>query len=173
MTLYKAVKGYENYLVSTDGRVYNLKRQKYKKGFKDKDGYLIVELWRNGKRAKKRVHRLVAEVFIDNPENKPTVDHINRDRMDNRVENLRWSTSKEQRGNSSSSDVIKRNLGTPIIEVINDEVSVGYLSLREVPNISHTPLQSHINKGETDFTIKQRNGNVRHFKTVSTERSEV
>lgn len=47
------------------------------------------------------MHRIIAETFLDNPENKPTVDHINRVRSDNRLENLRWATYREQRDNSS------------------------------------------------------------------------
>ena len=47
------------------------------------------------------VHRLVAQTFIPNPDNKPTVDHINRKRDDNRVSNLRWATQREQRDNSA------------------------------------------------------------------------
>ena len=47
------------------------------------------------------VHRLVALAFIDNPDNKPTIDHIDRDKNNNCVENLRWATQSEQEYNKN------------------------------------------------------------------------
>lgn len=65
-------------------------------------GYYCVGIYENTKLCTKRVHRLVAEAFIPNVDNKPIVDHINRIRTDNRVENLRWATSKENSENSET-----------------------------------------------------------------------
>lgn len=69
----------------------------FKQGSKDHHGYMSVKY--KGKNYP--IHRLIAEAFIPNTEGKPTVDHINRVREDNRVENLRWATHHEQRENSS------------------------------------------------------------------------
>lgn len=66
-------------------------------------GYKSVSI---GNRMRK-IHRLVAENFIPNPDNKPTVDHINRIRDDNRVCNLRWATTAEQRNNRKDSGIRK------------------------------------------------------------------
>lgn len=62
----------------------------------DIHGYACVGLRKSGQAQRfVKVHRLVAEAFIDNPENKPQVNHLNENRGDNRVENLEWVTAKE------------------------------------------------------------------------------
>ena len=61
------------------------------------------------KRRSFRVHRLIAETFIPNPENKPHVDHINRNPADNRVENLRWVTRSENMRNTKANDRVEKD----------------------------------------------------------------
>lgn len=77
-------------------------------GTKNGCGYLIVGI--GGKIY--RAHRLIAEAFIPNPENKPQVDHINRNKLDNRVKNLRWATHSENQRNTPSSDRVDSRGGT-------------------------------------------------------------
>jgi len=86
------IKDFPDYYISTYGRVFSRKknREKFLKLTKSKEGYIRVKL-ANKKDVKSfRVHRLVATHFIKNYDNKPEVDHINRIRYDNKVENLRW-----------------------------------------------------------------------------------
>ncbi len=83
------------YLISTDGRIKNLAGLIFG-GKPEPCGYVRVYLTDDiGRRANFRVNRLVAMTFIDNPEGKPVVDHINRIKHDNRVVNLRWVTHRE------------------------------------------------------------------------------
>lgn len=69
------------------------------KPYKNSKGYLCVDLYKNGIRTKYKVHRLIATTFIPNPQNKPYIDHINTNKEDNSVTNLRWVTSKENKNN--------------------------------------------------------------------------
>ena len=94
------IKGFENYQITDDGRVWSKISGKWLKPFEDENGYYYVKLYSIDGHKWKKIHRIVAEAFIENPDNKPCVDHINTIRTDNRVFNLRWCTYKENANNS-------------------------------------------------------------------------
>ena len=94
------IEGYNNYLIYEDGKVYNQKYKRYlKQGFHGR-GYLYVSLWKDGKGKNISIHRLIGDHYIPNPENKRCIDHINRIKTDNRIENLRWATHSENNQNT-------------------------------------------------------------------------
>ena len=95
MEVWADIKGFEEfYQVSTLGRVWSRYTGKYLSPFCIR-GYHYVSLSLNGKIVKKKVHRLVAEAFLDNPLNKGTVNHLNENKLDNRLVNLEWATHRE------------------------------------------------------------------------------
>jgi len=71
MEIWKSIEGFENYEVSNFGRVKNIKKNKFLKGCKDKDGYLISTFRNSDVKKVLKFHRLVSVAFIPNPENKP------------------------------------------------------------------------------------------------------
>ena len=98
--IWKNIKGYPNYQVSNMGRVKRLSTGYYRRTEKilkpqsQNNGYLHIKLSQKDKTKCILVHRLVAQVFIPNPNNLPQVNHINEDKTDNRVENLEWCDIK-------------------------------------------------------------------------------
>lgn len=97
--IWKDVVGYENkYQVSNLGNVKSLvfSKPKLLNQYSDKNGYLITRLWNKNKPKHCKVHRLVAEAFIPNTDNKPTVNHKDLNKSNNHVSNLEWMTRKEQ-----------------------------------------------------------------------------
>ena len=109
---------------------------------KEKDtGYLTVRLCKNCVTKKHYIHRLMAELFIPNPDNLPTVDHINRIRDDNKISNLRWASFQTQRFNTTRKKktpkkkiiVDKQNInGKPVIQLSKDGHFVAeYSSVKE------------------------------------------
>jgi hypothetical protein len=111
MEIWSEVKLNPRYLVSNKGKVlrvggvevrhrggvpYTIQSKDRLLGYVNEDGYICVNIYHAEGSKPLLVHRLVAEEFIPNPHNKPTVNHINGDKTDNRVENLEWATMDEQ-----------------------------------------------------------------------------
>lgn len=136
---YKLIEGFENYMVSSDGKVFSIdylhtgKMQELKPQT-DKGGYLRVCLCANGRCVMKSVHRLVAEAFIDNPDNKPQVNHIDEDKANNRAENLQWCTADYNNNfgtrneRAAKARINHKDLSTPVLCL---ETGVVYPSVRE------------------------------------------
>lgn len=93
---WKDVLGYEGiYEISNIGNIRSYKTKKIRKTQKNKEGYERVELWKDGKRKVLLVHRLVAEAFIPNDNNKDNVNYKDGDKTNNCANNLEWVTYKE------------------------------------------------------------------------------
>lgn len=104
--IWKRIIGYKGYEVSNMGRVrssfgrgdeYRMLKQGYGDG-----RYCQVVLMKDGVPMTKRVHRLVGETFLPNPENKPQIDHIDGNYLNNNADNLRWATPSENTNNPNT-----------------------------------------------------------------------
>ena len=111
MEIWKKIEGYENYSVSSEGRVRNDKTGRMLRLVYNKAGYTIVGLWPDGRRH--RVHRLVAAAFLSNPNGYPCVNHKNEIKDDNRVENLEWCTYQYNNTYGTSLERMVENMSGP------------------------------------------------------------
>lgn len=139
--IWKDISGFEGlYSISSYGRVKSLSRtsprnckmpEKIHRLDKHYFGYWVVDLYKNGKRVKFTVHRLVALNFLPNPENKREVNHIDSDPKNCRLENLEWVTPSENvkhsyRYGNSYMKVLNKRKGAelpnakPVIQLAND-----------------------------------------------------
>jgi hypothetical protein len=105
--IYKTINDYENYSISNLGNIKNNTNNKFLK-IQKSSGYSTISLNKNNQRKFLFIHRLVAQAFIPNPENKLTVNHINHDTHNNRVTNLEWNTQKEQNEHNYKTETKKR-----------------------------------------------------------------
>ncbi len=97
MTDWKRIDGYDNYEVSIYGEVRNIKTGNYLSGGVNNCGYLKIGLTKGGKVKQFQLHRLVAQAFISNPENKEYVRHHDGDNLNNEALNLYWQSYEEFR----------------------------------------------------------------------------
>ena len=102
MEEFRKIKNYENYSISNLGNVRNdLNNKILKQSIRCNNGYMSVHLTLNNKQITNNIHILIANAFIDNPDNKLTVDHIDQNKLNNSLSNLRFSTQSEQCMNRS------------------------------------------------------------------------
>ena len=176
-TIFKIITDYENYVVSNNGDVIRLEYRD-KKGanrpFKllkpniNEDGYASTTLRNDEGKKTFRIHRLVAREFIPNPENKETVNHIDGNKLNNRVENLEWNTREEnmqhaykiglKKSNNIMATSSKMKMCKPVkITVKETGESLYFLSARE--------CSRHFGYSDRwcDKLISEMNGNTRLY----------
>ena len=118
--IWRDIQGYEGYYqVSNRGRVKSLERidnnnhkvkEKILKMVSDKDGYLIINLYKNGKHKTCRIHRLVANAFLENPNNYPQINHLDENPKNNHVNNLNWCTAKQNNNHGKHNEKVSNAL---------------------------------------------------------------
>lgn len=173
--VWKPIKGYEGlYEVSNKGNVrsvdryvmngnrYCLLKGKPRKTYLISTGYLMVDLCKNSQRTHYLVHRLAANAFIPNPNNLPCIDHINTIKTDNRVENLRWCTRKENMNNPLTREHIN-------IKIRSEEVQEKRLATVRKKQSCHCEIPVYyIDEQGKKISFKsmmeaERQTNVHHF----------
>lgn len=144
MEHWKQVKDYPHLLVSDKGRVWTTTYNRELKSHTTNRGYLRINLSKDKTVKRVHIHRLVAEAFIPNPNNLPTVDHIDGNKLNNNVENLQWLSYSDntRKANNGSIGICK-----PIICVETGKI---YKSRKEAANELHirTAVLSAIANGE-------------------------
>lgn len=118
-----------SYIIYADGRLFNTKTGKFKKFTKNKNGYMRTQLCINNKSINYTQHRLLAIYFIDNPNNKKQVNHINGVKHDNRLNNLEWVTQSENAKHSFANGLQK--VTKPCKQVIDVSSLIIYESVTD------------------------------------------
>ncbi len=147
MENWKAVKGYEGlYEVSDKGRVKGLKRNRVLKNIVDSLGYVKVSLCKENKPKAHKIHRLVAEHFLE-PSKYKIVNHIDGNKENNAVENLEWCSHSANRKHACDTGLATKKEGRLIMCNETKKVYKGIMSAARSICISHTMISAIVNGG--------------------------
>lgn len=150
----KNIKDFEEYQIDVNGTIVG-KMGRILKPSLTHTGYLHVNLYKDGKRITRNVHRLMAETFIPNPDNLPQVNHINGDKTDNRVENLEWCTAQHNishavetglRDTKGSKNVNNKLSPTQVLEIRELANSMKGASIGRLYGVTKSSIYSIIHR---------------------------
>ena len=128
------------YQISNFGRVKN--SVKIMRTWEDGYGYLQLHLCKDGNKKTFKVHRLVAEAFIPNPDNKPQVNHIDENKTNNRVENLEWVWAKDNINHGTRNKRVGEKLSKQVLQF-----SIDGTFIKEWPSLREIEKQTGFNHG--------------------------
>lgn len=152
---WKTLERNQNYKISDKGEVFSLKQGKILSPKRNHDSYLRIQIWSHNKCKYVGIHRLVAETFIDNPDNKPFVNHKDGDKTNNSVSNLEWCTQRENIRHAWNTGLSKSHLnanGRRVYQYsLNGELIRKYPSTMEVERTLGIP-HSYISKAIANKT---------------------
>lgn len=128
--MWKEIKDFPNYSISDSGEVKNNKTGRILKKALNQDGYAIVQLWNNGKGTMKRVHRLVLETFKPTENTDYEVNHLDRNRTNNNLNNLEWCSNKQNISYRDKDDNLNKKAKKIKVEYLDGTIEI-YNSLTE------------------------------------------
>lgn len=123
MEIWKQIQGFENYEVSNRGNIRNVTTGKILKPEITHKGYFRISLSTNGVKIKKRVHRLVAEAFIENPYNKPQINHKDGNKINNDISNLEWCNNSENMKHAWQNGMIDKDLSIKNLKITRKPIN--------------------------------------------------
>lgn len=158
---WKILKENENYSINEKGEIKNnISKKILSPSINKNSGYYQIDLWKDNKSRKYTLHRLVANNFIPNLENKPTVDHIDGNRLNNNISNLRWATYSEQ--NSRFNTFGARSEKIKVININGEELIFNRIKdVAEYFDCNISNISQMLKKG----TFGKR-GKTRYYKFV-------
>lgn len=116
--MWRTVDGFEEYEVSDSGAIRNKSTRHLLKPWSATGGYLYVAFYRNGKGHTKRLHRIVAKAFCENPKGKPQINHIDGNKTNNRADNLEWCYHSENMIHAYENGLQTTIGGNPVHSVV-------------------------------------------------------
>lgn len=169
----KEIKDFSDYKITDDGKIisYKFKEPRVMKTWYQKSNYENIKLSKDNKTYHFLIHRLVAEAFIPNPDNLPEVNHKNKNRADNQVENLEWTNRLDNLYDSYSTMSPVRNFKECYLTLLNSDAPIKFFQ-----SIASAAKYASDNFGCSESGLirnyKSKGYRIKFLKSVTTKENE-